>query len=257
MDTDAWRVVGVSVQGLNHARKSVPCQDAHGWRLLPGKVLAAVVSDGAGSAAMAEVGAQLTAHTALDHLAQKPAAGAWPDTEMAWREWLMALLETTRAAVFSEASQRQMPARELAATLICVLATPTWTVAAQVGDGAVVAGDAPGQWRALTRPESAEYLNETTFLVSPGALDRVQIKLERVRIAHLAMFCDGLQMLALKMPPGEPYLPFFQPLMRLLDQPTGSPAEEQLTAFLRSPRVGARTDDDLTLVLASRGPTPA
>ena len=257
METNPWRVAGVSVQGLNHTRKSVPCQDAHGWRLLPGNVLAAVVSDGAGSAAMAEVGAQLSVRTALDHAAQKLAAGAWPDTEKIWREWLMELLETTRAAVFSEASQRQMPARELAATLICVLATPAWTVAAQVGDGAVVAGDTPGHWRALTRPESAEYLNETTFLVSPGALDRAQIKLECLRITHLAMFCDGLQMLALKMPQGEPHLPFFQPLMRLLDQPTGSPAEEQLSAFLRSPRVGARTDDDLTLVLASRGPTTA
>ena len=43
--------------------------------------------------------------------------------------------------------------------------------AAQVGDGAIVA-DAEGNVVGLTAPASGEYLNETVFLVSPGAASR-------------------------------------------------------------------------------------
>jgi hypothetical protein len=63
---------------------------------------------------------------------------------------------------------------------------------------------------------------------------------------------DGLLRLALRLPSGEPYPPFFQPLFGFAaaalpeDQ-----ANEQLSAFLNSKRVCDRTDDDKTLVLAA------
>jgi hypothetical protein len=69
----------------------------------------------------------------------------------------------------------------------------------------------------------------------------------------LALFSDGLQMLALKMPPGTPHPPFFAPLMRFVAQTRDrATAEEHLRGFLQSPRIAERADDDLTLVLAVR-----
>ena len=105
---------------------------------------------------------------------------------------------------------------------------------------------------ALTVPQSGEYINETTFLISPDALDKTQVTVWRGTPAQVAVFSDGLQMLALKLPEGTPHAPFFAPLFRFVAQMTDEvEAQEQLKAFLHSPRITERADDDLTLLLAA------
>jgi hypothetical protein len=124
--------------------------------------------------------------------------------------------------------------------------------AVQVGDGAAVVGDRQGNVIALTAPQSGEYINETAFLNSPDAVEKAQLTVRQAQTAHVAVFSDGLQMLALKMPEGTPHAPFFAPLFRfvegIMDE---TQAQAELVAFLRSPRVTSRTDDDLTLLLAT------
>jgi len=52
---------------------------------------------------------------------------------------------------------------------------------------------------------------------------------------------------------GSPFAPFFLPLFRFIaSEPDAAAAQEQLTAFLSSPRVQERSDDDITLALAAR-----
>jgi hypothetical protein len=156
-------------------------------------------------------------------------------------------------AIEAEAPVRDVKIRDLATTLILLMAAPELVAAAQVGDGATVLGDHEGEIVALTTPQNGEYINETTFLISPGALETVQVKVWRGAAAHVAAFSDGLQMLALKMPEGIPHAPFFSPLFRFVATMTNQiEAQEQLASFLRSPRVRARADDDLTLLLAAR-----
>jgi hypothetical protein len=59
-------------------------------------------------------------------------------------------------------------------------------------------------------------------------------------------------MLALKIPEGTPHGPFFAPLFRFSGEwKEEEDAKQQLESFLRSPRVSERTDDDLTLLLAT------
>jgi hypothetical protein len=58
--------------------------------------------------------------------------------------------------------------------------------------------------------------------------------------------------LALKIPEGTPHKPFFAPLFRFSGEwKEEEDAKQQLESFLRSPRVCERTDDDLTLLLAT------
>ena len=72
---------------------------------------------------------------------------------------------------------------------------------------------------------------------------------------RVALLTDGLQMLALKMPGREPHLPFFDPLFRFAaGEADTAAAAERLAAFLAGPRVSARADDDLTLVIAAMTP---
>jgi len=152
-----------------------------------------------------------------------------------------------------EALARHRPLRDFATTLLLMLASPRLLVAAQVGDGAVVVSGENSRLECITHPASGgEYLNETLFLTSEEVLERVQYGVHDAPVKHLAVFSDGLQMLALKMPGASPHAPFFNPLWRLVE-PQANPvaSSESLAHFLKSPRLAERTDDDLTLVLAA------
>ena len=235
----SWRIVGASVRGTRHLREGSPCQDAHAWRVLPDGVVALAVADGAGSAAHAEAGAAAAAHAAIQALAGHAS--------------LDAALAAALTAVEAEAERRGVPARELATTLILALAGAGGVHAAQVGDGALVVEGADGM-HAVTVPMGGEFVNETVFLTSPGALQGAQHASWSGDPLHLAVFSDGLQGLALRQPDHAPHAPFFAPLFRFA-RDTADPreGEAELAAFLAGPRVTARADDDLTLVLAARG----
>lgn len=246
-----WRVVSASVSGTSHNSSGQPCQDAYHWEILPECVLVAAVADGAGSAALGEVGATVAAQTAVETVCTHIKLRSLKYDED-WRSLVADALQTAQMAVEAEAAARQVKVRDLATTLILVVVTPELVAAVQVGDGAAVVGDRQGNIIALTAPQSGEYINETTFLISPDVVEVAQVTVWHGTTAHIALFSDGLQMLALKLPEGTPHAAFFSPLFRFVEETTDeNQAQEQLVAFLRSPRVTARTDDDLTLLLAT------
>jgi len=244
-----WRAIGASVRGTSHLRGDLPCQDAHAVRRLPGGALALAVADGAGSVAHAEAGARAAATAAVDALA----ASAATVGDGGWTALLDAALAAALNAVESAAAQRGVDARELSTTLIACVATADGVMVAQVGDGAVIVADDAGM-RAITAPTSGEFANETVFLTSPGAIAAAQRASWRGQARHLAAFSDGLQGLALKLPGRTPHEPFFAPLFAFAAQAGGGAgdAEAQLRDFLSGPKVTARSDDDIPLVLATR-----
>jgi hypothetical protein len=128
--------------------------------------------------------------------------------------------------------------------------SPAWIVAIQVGDGAVVVRRGE-TFEALTAPDHGEYINESTFLTSGDYQEHAQVVIrDQTGIDGVALLSDGLQLLALNLQTGEPFAPFFRPLLQFAARPDAD--EPELSAFLASPRVCARTDDDKTLLLAVR-----
>jgi hypothetical protein len=247
-----WRVAAASVRGTSHEKVGQLCQDAHHWQKLPEGVLVAAVADGAGSAPLGKVGAIVASQTAVETICAADAKLQLIQDEQGWQQILTAALAAAKTAVEAEAAVCGRPSRDLASTLIIVVATPELIAAVQIGDGLAVAGDRAGNTISLTAPQRGEYLNETTFLVSPRALDAVQVTLWYGETFNIAVFSDGLQMLAVNMSDGSPYVPFFSPLFQFMaDMEDENEAKEQLAAFLRSPRITERTDDDLTLLLAT------
>lgn len=238
-----WRFAAASVQGTSHAKAGKPCQDAYSLALDEDTLLVAV-ADGAGSAPHSEIGASAAVSAAVDYL-------MWvdPDEHTGYR--LHRAFEAAYDAVLSEAERLNCDVRELASTLILVLATPTEVWAQQIGDGAVVVRCMDGSLTTLTSPRNGEYPNETTFLTSEDAVDEAQQVMIPYSSDCVAIFSDGLQPIALNLANGEPHAPFFEPLLQFASQMTDlSSGTEQLEKFLSSPRVAQRTDDDLTLVLA-------
>jgi serine/threonine protein phosphatase PrpC len=247
-----WRVVAASVCGTSHIKNKQLCQDAHHWQLLPGNVLVAAAADGAGSASQGKIGAMVAVETAIENLAIKELTPSYLDDDEMVRSLLNESLLAAKKAVEDEAEACNKQLQDLATTLIIMIATPDMVAVVQVGDGMAVAKDSKGNLLALTIPDNGEYINETTFLTSPGALDTAQMRLWRETIANVGMLTDGLQMLALNMVVGEPHKPFFFPLFEFVQNAQDKTlAKEQLVSFLGSERITQRTDDDLTLILAA------
>jgi Protein phosphatase 2C len=121
-----------------------------------------------------------------------------------------------KKAVEDEAATCDKQPQDLATTLITMIATPEVVAVVQIGDGLAVAKDGMGNLLALTMPDSGEYINETTFLTSPTALDTAQMRVWRTDIVNVGIITDGLQMLALNMVVGEPHKPFFFPLFEFV-----------------------------------------
>ncbi|GAX35844.1 PP2C family serine/threonine-protein phosphatase [Nodularia sp. NIES-3585] len=246
-----WRVVAASVCGTSHFRNQQLCQDAHHWRLLPGNVLVTAAADGAGSASQGKVGAMVAVETAIETLAIKEITRDSLADDAIVQSLLIEALIAAKKAVEDEAVACSKQPQDLATTLIIMLATPDMVAVVQIGDGLAVAKDHMGNLLALTTPDNGEYINQTTFLTSPDALDTAQIKLWRETIVNVGVLTDGLQMLALNMVVGEPHKPFFLPLFDFVKNAEDKTvAKEQLVRFLGSERITQRTDDDLTLILA-------
>lgn len=251
-----WHVAAASVRGTSHERAGLPCQDAHVWAESAQGLLVAAVADGAGSARLAVEGAALAASRAVELLLQKlgsePAPVAEDDTT--WRELLNGGLAAARKALEAEATKRSVGLKDLATTLSVLAAGSEFVAGAQIGDGALIVSDEAGGLRAVAGSAPGEYLNETLFLTSDDALGGAVSAVWRGRVAHVALLSDGLRMVALRMPGGEPHAGFFSPLFQFIErQRDGQQANRELAEFLGSARLRERTDDDLTLVMASVG----
>ncbi len=245
----AWTTLGESVAGTAHIARGLPCQDAVRFaRLDPaGEWLAVAVADGAGSASHADRGAALTCDGLLAGLAEL-------DTlRRTDRESVTELFSRVRAEVIAEAERLGVRPRELACTAILAVAGPTTTLVAQLGDGAIVLGDAGGL-RTAFWPEPGEYANLTDFLTDERFADVLQVDVAGP-VDDLAVLTDGLQRLALDFSARVPHGPYFRPLFNELRAATDPEAlVEPFRKFLDAPRVNARTDDDKSLVLAVRRP---
>jgi hypothetical protein len=247
-----WRVVAASVCGTSHSRNKQLCQDAHHWQILPNRLLAIAAADGAGSASLGQMGAKIAVETAIAHLAIQEISHDILADDLLLSNLLTETTLVARKSVEAQADACHHQPQDLATTLIILLATPQVVAVVQIGDGSAVAQDSTGNLLALTTPSRGEYINETTFLTSPDALDTAQIKLWREKIVNIGVFTDGLQMLAQNLLMGEPHKPFFAPLFEFVSQTEDQLiAKERLVQFLSSERITQRTDDDLTLVIAT------
>jgi serine/threonine protein phosphatase PrpC len=259
MKTD-WQVIGAAVQGLSHQKLGLPCQDALEYRCLPDGALLVALADGAGSATRAELGARAAVQAALDSLTFSLEQGL-PSECCGWVELFWQTFASARAALIQLAEELDESLRDFATTLTCLAATPDQLIVGQLGDGAVVARGADGLLETVTTSQRGEYANETYFLTQEQALEQVAIQVINLPVQALAVMSDGLTRLALKRPTNEPHLPFFKPLFDFVEARApsndGAQANETLAAFLASPRVCERTDDDKALVLALRASSEA
>jgi hypothetical protein len=258
MSPPEWRLAAASALGTAHVKLGLPCQDAHRCsvqRTAGGEpVLIAVVCDGAGSAARAEAGAELASRMFHDEIAAALHAEDFEVRDIT-RAWIEERLGRFQAEVAALAETEEHTPRDYACTLVAAAVGSDRAVFFQIGDGAIVIGEGEETYRWIFWPDRGEYENVTFFATEPDAASHVQFELVEKRIDDIALLSDGLQRLALHYQTKTAHAGFFKPMMATL-RVTPEDELEALSArledYLSSPAVNERTDDDKTLVLASR-----
>jgi hypothetical protein len=245
-----WTWARAKCRGVSHIKTDVRCQDAVTCLApIPGS-LVAVVCDGAGSAAFGGEGASLTcriiARKAADHLR---ANGELPDDQMLW-SWT----DEVREKLSSASANRAVGRKTFAATLVAAIVTPTSYVALHIGDGAIVGRNAvTGKWQTVSWPQHGDYASTTYFMTDEPEI-RMRITRQDRDFDALAIFSDGIERLALSFSKNEPHGPFFDNMFRAVGASKAKGCDldlsRKLAAFLDSPQINARTDDDKSLILA-------
>ena len=190
-----------------------------------------------------------------------------------------------RETVLGEARRRGANPRGFASTLLVAVVGPDSGSALQIGDGAIVVSDGGNGWgwvfwpqrdeyaeqmsspnqnttefRWIFWPQRGEYANTTHFLTDADALERLRVAPRLGKVTDIALMTDGLESLALRYASTAVYGPFFRGMFRpILDAGEASVNKDReikhlsasLDRFLSSDRVRSRTDDDVSLVLAS------
>jgi Protein phosphatase 2C len=248
-----WRHIAQSVQGLHHRAEGTPCQDCCLVRVLgdgASGALVACIADGAGSSEHSGVGAGLACESIIEsaerYIQEKCDFARLQANDVI--EWC----EVARRKIVDHAELRDRTLRDYASTLCAAVISPQGSIFFQIGDGAIIVkkNDVYG---VVFWPQSGEYINTTNFLTSKEFLDHVQIQVTEDGFSDVALLTDGIERLALRFDSLTPHPPFFRPLFDALRATTNVEAlAEDLRQFLQSESIQNKTDDDKTLVLASR-----
>ncbi len=249
-----WKTVAESSIGSAHIKKSLPCQDFGEIRHISKGLIIGACSDGAGSAAHSEIGAQQAVDAALRSL-ERQGFSLLKDEESA-RKCFTAVVAEVRENLLAAAQLHDVDVKQLNCTLLCFVATPKRLVAAQIGDGFLVIHKPAGDYELLFQPDRGEFANQTVFVTSSRALKALQVGLYVGDLDFVAAGSDGLLNVAVKYKDWTPHGPFFDPFYTYMTEiPPQEELNTEIKSFLDSDRLNKRTDDDKTLMLCyySRG----
>lgn len=250
-----WKIILDSAIGTSHIKSGNLCQDncyADVIRTVDDQeYLVVLVSDGAGSAKEGGMGAELACETAIFSIStslEKEFEAIF--TEQSAVTWI----EDIRNVISDKAKADGLTVRDFACTFLGAVIGGDRSLFFQIGDGAIVLSVNNVQG-VVFWPESGEFANMTYFVTDQDALSNLRIQISNMSFKEIAVFTDGIQRLALSFEQQCPHPPFFDPMFSVLRKHPPELCEilsEQLRQFLNSPAVNERTDDDKTLVLATR-----
>lgn len=250
-----WKAIGKSVTGAYHHLVEKGCEDALHWQMvtLDGgtEVMVVCAADGAGSAQYAKRAAEMATSGFVSALSELVLRRDFP-TEAD----IYGIAENIYDALFAESERLDVPIQELSCTVLGCCVYPETAVFFQVGDGALVRNDGSGFFTPVWWPDNKEYQNVTSFLVDDPSLRDFKVCVIREVVNEVALFTDGLQLLALNFADETAFQPFFTGLFPHLRGASGpeqiEALESKLSLYLDSPAINVRTDDDKTLFLATR-----
>ncbi|MBS1786858.1 MAG: protein phosphatase 2C domain-containing protein [Acidobacteria bacterium] len=257
-----WKFGFASVAGTSHRKAALPCQDASRAEVFLDQngqeVLIAAASDGAGSAAQAQLGAMFAAEFFVAGVKGHLVNGG--DLESLTRtfveNWIDAFQQTANGWVIESGT-----IQDFACTLLAAIISSEGVCYFHLGDGAIVESRRGENdlYHCASWPQQGEYANTTHFLTDEDAARKIVVEVRSCVVDEIALFTDGLQNLVLDYRTRSAHSPFFTPLFgQLRTQPNEFSQEfsDSLAVYLNSEKFNARTDDDKTLLVATRRTKP-
>lgn len=256
MKNSIWRIAYASAIGTAHINQGTDCQDRFGCQTIENKgeeILIGVVADGAGSTTDGQIGAEIACQFFIeevaDFLKSKDASVGSLNLEFG-KFWLSFVQK--KIGEIAEKEQKTM--RDFASTLVGAVIGENCAAFFQIGDGGTVfstSGEATSYKFAIV-PEDSEYVNVTEFLTDENAAERLRFVLIEERIEDVILFSDGIFAVAVDYQTNQPHEPFLIPMIAPLRNGNGNNLNEKLVNFLGSPKMNEKTDDDKTIILATR-----
>jgi hypothetical protein len=237
-----WRVFAASAIGKQHIDAGLPCQDASAFER-QGDCLIAAVCDGAGSAAHSDLGAATCAREVIQSLAAKVISLTEAE------EAIKAAVIVARNTLESIATDREIPLRDLACTLVGAVLTPQGGMLFHVGDGfgIVELGEMPP---VISHPENGEYANETWFVTGEDWASHLKITSFDGQAKTLALMSDGAMPFVVNRERTGLFGPFINPVGKYLAGVSEETGAAALAATLADEKTWSITGDDKTLLLA-------
>jgi hypothetical protein len=252
MPARLWRTAYASVLGTSHLKTGSPCQDAGGCVVVPAidgsEVLIAAVADGAGTAERSDAGSSLAVSRFLKDFAE-------PEPTSIDREFVVEWIGSVQNEITALAAQEGRESRDYACTILGAVVADSCAVYIQIGDGAIIVGtEEVGEYTWIFWPQHGEYANVTNFLTQGLAAETLEFE-TGPPVHEIALFSDGIERLVLDFSAKTVHSPSFRPVFKWLAGTEPSDLQQPadaLIAYLGSEHVNKRTDDDKTLVMATR-----
>lgn len=261
MNRNEWRVAHASAIGQAHVKHNTECQDRFACRTVEtkndGEVLIAVIADGAGSTEKGQIGALVSCQlfiTEVSKFLNCETASVKSLNEDFGRRWI----NYFQQKIAERARNEKKEIREYASTLVAAVVGEACAAFYQIGDGAIVfsAAGETENYRFGIEPAETLYVNMTDFLTDREAPEKIRFEFIEKPVEDLILFSDGIFTVAVNYQTNQPHVPFLKPMIAPLRN--GNPPDglnEKLAGFLASPKINEKTDDDKTIILASRHKT--
>jgi hypothetical protein len=175
-------------------------------------------------------------------------------------------LAQVQSVISNLAIEAGTPVREFACTLMVAIVGADSSAFLQVGDGAMVVREQGDDgWSYVFWPQHGEYVNSTNFVTASDAPTVMEFALTHRSIESLSCFSDGIESLLLHYATKTVHDSFFNAMIAPVRESTADGVDKTLSdglsRYLSSDRVCERTDDDKSLILATRSlaavPSPA
>ena len=256
LTTHKWLLSAASQQGYSHRRNEIPNQDCYAVAdACAGGTLVIAVADGAGSALHSDKGAYIAVNSAvveltdyLDYIGNRPTKNAFHHLI---QPGLKRTVQSSRERMRQHAQKDGIDFKDLATTLLIAVANDSILATAHIGDGAIIVKHGNGQYHTVSKPQNAEYANETYFIT--GKRREIINVIRNPGISAISLITDGLQPIAVTHQDSEPHPGFFDRIFEtLLSDDAPELTAGRFEDFISSERVWRKTMDDVTIVAAVR-----
>lgn len=254
-----WRIASASAIGTSHLSNGSSCEDSFAYSFAKldedEEILIAAVSDGAGSAEHSAAASRLTCDSFIERIESHLRSGgkiAHLDKTFATN-----LITEISNVLQEKAKLNGHRVRDYACTLLGVIVGESSSAFLQIGDGAIVtSGGFEDGWSWVFWPQHGEFANATNFVISEDAQNVADFEVASRRVDEFAIFSDGIENLVLHQATKTVHGPFFESMFGPVRTSKSIGLDETLSKglekYLSSPTICERTDDDKTLLLASR-----